>query len=142
MQSALPWFVALLVLVAALAASRTSRRFLWTSLVFAKALVGSWFDRLRGVHGGPTRLREAFETLGPTYVKLGQLVASSEGMFPEPYCVEFRKCLDRVPPFSIEEVRTTLREELGRDPGEVFSELEEKPIASASIAQVHGAKLK
>ena len=143
MQTALPWFVALLVIAClGVLASATARRFLWTSLVFTKAVTFSWFDRLRGVHGGPARLREAFETLGPTYVKLGQLVASSEGMFPEPYCVEFRKCLDRVPPFSIEDVRSTLREELEREPSEVFAELEEKPLASASIAQVHGAKLK
>lgn len=143
MPTPLAWFGALaLLLVLAMAASRTARRFLWTSLVFTRAVLGSWADRLRGKRGGPARLREAFETLGPTYVKLAQLVASSEGMFPDAYCVEFRKCLDRVPPFSIDEVKATLREELGRDPSEVFAELEEKPLASASIAQVHGARLK
>jgi predicted unusual protein kinase regulating ubiquinone biosynthesis (AarF/ABC1/UbiB family) len=62
-------------------------------------------------------------------------------MFPEAYCQEFRKCLDRVRPFSYEEVRRTLREELGRDPAEVFASIDPAPLASASIAQVHAARL-
>ena len=61
----------------------------------------------------PIALRRAFEVLGPTYVKLGQLVASGEALFPESYSEEFRKLLDRVPPFSLEAVNRTLDEELG-----------------------------
>jgi predicted unusual protein kinase regulating ubiquinone biosynthesis (AarF/ABC1/UbiB family) len=75
-------------------------------------------------------------------VKLGQLVASSQGLFPEPYCQEFRKCLDQVRPFPYEEVTRTLRAELGRDPGDVFHSIDPTPLASASIAQVHAARLR
>jgi aarF domain-containing kinase len=122
--------------------SRTVRRFVYTWFVLLRAGSLIAFDRLRGVRGsGPVRLREAFEHLGPTYVKLAQLVASSEGMFPDAYCLEFQKCLDRVPPFSIDDVRETVREEFGREPELIFRELEEQPLASASIAQVHGAVL-
>jgi predicted unusual protein kinase regulating ubiquinone biosynthesis (AarF/ABC1/UbiB family) len=124
-------------------ASRTVRRFLFTVALLARAVVLSLGAKLIGRRGtGPARLREAFEALGPTYVKLAQLVASSEGMFPEPYCLEFRRCLDRVPSFSLEEVERTVREELGRDPKEIFATLEGEPLASASIAQVHCATLK
>jgi aarF domain-containing kinase len=63
-------------------------------------------------------------------------------MFPDAYCLEFQKCLDRVPPFSLADVRATLEADLGRSPDEIFSKLEEKPLASASIAQVHGAVLR
>ncbi len=140
-----PSSIAILVLaalVALLLASRTVRRFLFTVALLVRAVVLTLGARLVGRRGtGPARLREAFETLGPTYVKLAQLVASSEGMFPEPYCVEFRLCLDRVPPFSLDDVERTVREELGREPSEVFAELEARPLASASIAQVHGARL-
>lgn len=122
--------------------SRRARRFAFTLLMVVRARVYSWFDRVRGrgvTH--PARLRESFEALGPTYVKLAQLVASSEGMFPEAYSVEFRRCFDRVPEFSVDEVRRTIREELGRAPEAVFASVDEKPIASASIAQVHGATM-
>jgi aarF domain-containing kinase len=141
-----PWIIATgagVLAILVLAASRTARRFLWTSLVLLRARMLWFFDLVigrRGTH--PARLREAFETLGPTYVKLAQLVASSEGLFPERYCVEFRKCLDRVPSFPVAEVRRTLREDLGREIDEVFEDVEERPLASASIAQVHGARLR
>jgi predicted unusual protein kinase regulating ubiquinone biosynthesis (AarF/ABC1/UbiB family) len=75
-------------------------------------------------------------------VKLGQLVASSQGLFPEAYCQEFRKCLDQVRPFSFSEVERTLRADLGRDPGEIFDSIDPNPLASASIAQVHAARLR
>jgi predicted unusual protein kinase regulating ubiquinone biosynthesis (AarF/ABC1/UbiB family) len=141
MVTTLLWFGLPALLAVALIGSRTARRFLFTSLVLSGAFLGILLDRVRGKQGGPARLRSAFETLGPTYVKLAQLVASSEGMFPDAYCLEFRKCLDRVPSFPLEDVKATLRDELQREPAEVFSKLEEKPLASASIAQVHGATL-
>jgi predicted unusual protein kinase regulating ubiquinone biosynthesis (AarF/ABC1/UbiB family) len=129
--------------VAALLASRTGRRLLTTAGVAAKAAAGSAGARLRGEpNPGPAAVRRAFEDLGPTYVKLGQLVASSEGLFPEAYCQEFRKCLDRVRPFPFAEVERTLRDELGRDPREVFDAIDPRPLASASIAQVHAARLR
>lgn len=123
--------------------SKTVRRFSYTMLVLYGAAASVVIDRLRGRKGtGPLRLREGFEHLGPTYVKLAQLVASSEGMFPDAYCLEFQKCLDRVPAFSAEKVKTIVREELGKPLEEVFLSLDEAPMASASIAQVHCAVLR
>lgn len=89
----------------------------------------------------PVALRLAFEKLGPTYVKLGQLVASGEALFPPRYSAEFQKCLDRVPPFSFEDVKATLAEELGSEGTKRFASIDEKPMAAASIAQVHAATL-
>lgn len=139
------WVVAGVTLAAAvlLISSRRARRFVFTLMLVVRARWLSWFDRLRGKGAThPARLRESFEKLGPTYVKLAQLVASSEGMFPEAYSLEFRHCLDRVPEFSIDEVNATIREELKHEPSEIFESIDTKPLASASIAQVHGAVLK
>jgi aarF domain-containing kinase len=137
------WIAVGILGVGVLFGSRTGRRMLSTAGVAVKAASKSLAARLRGHEtAGPAIVRSAFEDLGPTYVKLGQLVASSQGLFPEPYCQEFRKCLDRVRPFSFEEVERTLRAELGRDPGEVFASIDRTPLASASIAQVHAARLR
>ncbi len=86
-------------------------------------------------------LRTAFERLGPTYLKLGQIIASSPGLFPKPYVEEFQKCLDRVPPFAFADVKRIVGEELGRPTETVFSSIEEAPLAAASIAEVHAARL-
>jgi predicted unusual protein kinase regulating ubiquinone biosynthesis (AarF/ABC1/UbiB family) len=133
-----------LVLWALLAVcSKTVRRFSYTTLVLYGAGASMLIDRLRGRKGsGPLRLRESFEHLGPTYVKLAQLVASSDGMFPDAYCLEFQKCLDSVPAFSAVKVKAIVREELGRPLEEVFLSFDETPMASASIAQVHCAVLR
>ncbi len=72
--------------VGALLASRTGRRLLTTTGVALKAAASGVGERIRGRDNvGPPALRRAFEDLGPTYVKLGQLVGSCEGLFPEPY---------------------------------------------------------
>ncbi len=105
------------------------------------ALAG-WRFRERTTAGLARRLREAAEALGPTYIKLGQIISSGEGIFPEPLVAEFRKCRDQVPaePFSV--VERVLTEELGCDLDEVFSHISTTPIAAASIAQVHAATLR
>jgi predicted unusual protein kinase regulating ubiquinone biosynthesis (AarF/ABC1/UbiB family) len=129
--------------LASVVVSRTVRRMIVTVAVAIKSAWKMLVARVRGKKdAAPIIVREAFEDLGPTYVKLGQLVASSQGLFPEPYCREFQKCLDRVRPFPFRDVEATLRAELGRDPSEVFASLDPEPLASASIAQVHAAKLK
>jgi predicted unusual protein kinase regulating ubiquinone biosynthesis (AarF/ABC1/UbiB family) len=136
------WIAVGVVGVAAVLASRTGRRVLATAGVAAKVAGGAAVARLRGqTPSTPALVREAFEDLGPTYVKLGQLVASSHGLFPEPYCQEFRKCLDRVRPFGFADVERILRAELERDPQAIFASIDPRPLASASIAQVHAARL-
>jgi predicted unusual protein kinase regulating ubiquinone biosynthesis (AarF/ABC1/UbiB family) len=87
------------------------------------------------------QLPQTFADLGPTYVKFGQIIASSPGAFGEELSREFRGLLDRVPPANTDEVHKLFAEELGADPSELFASFEEEPFASASIAQVHYATL-
>jgi ubiquinone biosynthesis protein len=88
------------------------------------------------------QLPQTFADLGPTYVKFGQIIASSPGAFGESLSREFRGLLDRVPPANTEEVHKLVEQELGAPPAELFATFEEEPFASASIAQVHYATLK
>ena len=88
------------------------------------------------------RLRRAAETLGPTYIKLGQIISSGEGLFPEELVREFKLCRDRVPAEGWDVVERVVVEELGRPLEEVFSSFERTPLAAASIAQVHAATLR
>jgi ubiquinone biosynthesis protein len=88
------------------------------------------------------QLPQTFADLGPTYVKFGQIIASSPGAFGESLSREFRGLLDRVPPADAKEVHKLVVDELGAEPSELFAEWDEEPFASASIAQVHYATLK
>ena len=90
----------------------------------------------------PALLRMWCEDMGPTFIKFGQIVASSAGMFPDPYVKEFQKVLDRVKPFPFEDVKRTLDEELGAEKAAQLVNVEPKQLASASIAQVHTAELR
>ncbi|KAK2982395.1 hypothetical protein RJ640_026238, partial [Escallonia rubra] len=90
----------------------------------------------------PLYLRKLFERMGATYIKLGQFVASAPTLFPPEYVQEFQYCFDRAPVVPFEEIQTILREELGRPIDSVYEYVDPTPIASASIAQVHGARLR
>ena len=90
----------------------------------------------------PALLRTTFESLGTTYIKLGQFIASSPSIFPEEYVEEFQRCLDRTPPLPFHYIRQTIEKELGQPLEDLYQSVDPKPLASASIAQVHSAKLK
>ena len=87
------------------------------------------------------RLRRAAEALGPSYIKLGQIVSSGRGLFPDELVGEFSLLRDRVQPEPFAVVRRVIEEDLGRPVHEVFAHLERQPLAAASIAQVHVARL-
>ena len=88
------------------------------------------------------RLRIAFSHLGPTYIKLGQIVSGGEGLFPQELVTEFKLLRDRVPAEPFEAVRRVVELELGSSLDDVFEWFDRTPIAAASIAQVHAAKLR
>lgn len=89
----------------------------------------------------PVALRKLFERLGATYIKLGQFVASSPSLFPNEYVLEFQKCLDATEPIEWNVVKKIIEKETGPITDN-FSFIDKTPLASASIAQVHAAKLK
>jgi predicted unusual protein kinase regulating ubiquinone biosynthesis (AarF/ABC1/UbiB family) len=89
----------------------------------------------------PLILRLFCEDMGPTFIKFGQIVASSAGMFPDRYTKEFQKCLDRVRPFDFASVQAIILAELGEEKAGLVCDIESRPLASASIAQVHTARL-
>jgi len=90
----------------------------------------------------PVHIRQAMEELGGMYLKLGQFLSLRPDLIPEEYCDEFRKLLDKAIPLRYETVKHTIEKELGKPLNQVFSHFNKDPIGSASIAQVHAAKLK
>jgi predicted unusual protein kinase regulating ubiquinone biosynthesis (AarF/ABC1/UbiB family) len=83
--------------------------------------------------------REGLEELGTTFVKLGQLLSSRPDLLPDVYIRELEQLVDDVPPFPFEEARRIIDEDVGLD---AFSRIDEQPLASASIGQIHGALLR
>lgn len=110
-----------------------------TAIALGKTGLDWVFD---GQPAPPVLMRRTFERLGATYIKIGQLIASSPSMFPEAYVKEFHQCLDQTEPVPFRKMQKILINELGsRYMGEIFSEIDPSPIASASIAQVYAARL-
>jgi ubiquinone biosynthesis protein len=87
------------------------------------------------------RLRQALEALGPIFVKFGQILSTRRDLLPSDIADELAKLQDRVPPFATEHVIATLTRVYGRPVEQVFQAFEREPIASASVAQVHLARL-
>ncbi len=87
------------------------------------------------------RIRLILEELGPTYIKLGQMLSNRPDLVPEPLIEELEKLLDTVPPFSTEMAKEIIEKELGKPVREIFLYFDEKPIGSASIGQAHRARL-
>lgn len=92
-------------------------------------------------HSRSARLRMALEELGPTFIKLGQLLSTRPDFIPPEYLDELAKLQDSVPPFTYAEVQQIFQEELGKDPAEIYEYFDSTPLAAASIGQVHQARL-
>lgn len=106
--------------------------------------LGRW---LRSPHGSgnrgtaPEHLRLALEDLGPTFVKMGQLLSTRSDLLPAAYVTELSRLQDNASPVGFEQIRDAILQELGGEPDEVFDRFDPVPIASASIGQAHAAYL-
>ena len=87
------------------------------------------------------RLRLALESLGPIFIKFGQMLSTRKDLLPSDIAIELSKLQDKVPPFEFKKVKQTIENSYSKKITSVFKEFNEKPIASASVAQVHFAKL-
>ena len=90
----------------------------------------------------PQRVRMALEELGPTYIKLGQVLSTRPDLIPVEFIEELSKLQDSVPPFPFADAETIIQRELGAPSSDVFDRIDVEPAASASIGQVHRARLK
>jgi ubiquinone biosynthesis protein len=90
----------------------------------------------------PVQLRLALEELGPTFVKLGQILAGRADLFGPEWIAEFEKLHSQVPALPLDDLRPQLRQDLGDEPENLFARFDTEPLAAASIAQVHSAQLK
>lgn len=90
----------------------------------------------------PVRMRMALEELGPTFIKFGQIISSRRDLVDDEYFVELTKLQSQVPPFATSTAREIIESELNISIDDVFSSFQDKPVGSASIAQVHAGTLK
>ena len=105
----------------------------------AGEMAGRWWRSLADV--AADGLVDAFVALGPTFVKIGQLMASAPGVFPAALASAAQRCLDAVPPFPGGQARRIVEEDLGTPTSELFASFDDVPLASASIGQVHACVL-
>jgi predicted unusual protein kinase regulating ubiquinone biosynthesis (AarF/ABC1/UbiB family) len=123
------------------------RRIVITAIVLVAAVlraVAPWVVRRRGrtlAEAASEGVVEGFEQLGPTFVKLGQLIASSPSLFPAPMADACLKMLDDVRPFDSDTARRLIAEDLGAPPEQIFRSWDPVPLSAASIAQVHACTL-
>ena len=121
-------------------------RILW--VILKHLIAHAVYPRLRGwprlAHqllgpdwAGPDRFRFAFEEIGGTLIKFGQMLAIQSDLLPLEYCKGLFNLFDRVPSFAYEEVEKTFREDLGHSPLQLFDSFDTKPLATGSIGQVH-----
>ena len=106
-----------------------------------RARRGRYASRSASIADLSLRMRLAIERLGPTYIKLAQIISSGEGLFPVELVTEFKRCRDQVPAEDFAAVRRVLEEDLGGPLEETFDRVSPSPLAAASIAQVHAARL-
>ncbi|MEJ2394490.1 MAG: AarF/UbiB family protein, partial [Candidatus Thiodiazotropha sp.] len=99
-----------------------------------------WFRRDRSPY--PVRIRRSLEDLGPIFVKFGQILSTRRDLLPDELARELAKLQDRVPPFPGTQARSIIEKAFGKPVEELIEEFDETPLASASIAQVHTARLK
>lgn len=97
--------------------------------------------RVAGVPPGPVQVREALEELGPTFIKLGQLLSTRPDIIPREYALELEKLQDAAPPVAVSEVRRVIQEEFGTPVESIFAYFDETPLAAASLGQTHLAAL-
>lgn len=108
---------------------------------FGSKIIPRLKPRVESGMSGAQRLRHAAEELGPTFIKIGQLLSSRPDIIPPDIAAELEQLQDKVTALPFEDILGVIREELERSPEEAFSEIEKEPLAAASIAQVHGATL-
>src|SRR5947209_4185439 len=112
---------------------------------YLRTIFAKWPRLLQRLPGrtlaGPERLRTAFEEIGGTFIKFGQMLALQSDLLPLEYCRALFTLFDRVPPFAFAEVQKIFFEELGRGPYDVYDSFDPNPIATGSIGQVHRASL-
>jgi len=141
--------------------TRHRQRYQEIAEVFLRHRFGYLFDHLesewaplgRSSHAGrqsappvteqdpPVHFRQALEELGPTFVKLGQVLSTRPDLLPPSYVAELSKLQNAVPPVPWEAIRDVITQELGHPPEEVFASIDPEPLGAASLGQVHAATL-
>lgn len=127
------WHIAAVVTRHALAYGLSALLARWSKLALHLSL---------SIPSGPDRLRAVFQDLGGTFIKLGQMLALQPGILPIAYCNALFDLLDRCVPFDYAYVEQTFTEETGNTPSEIFDFVDVRPLATASIGQVHVGHLR